>query len=174
MTNHQQATLHPLDDALQLETTPADEPGVYTGHTTKAYWNMVGPYGGITAATLLQAVLKHPQLLGDPLSLTVNFAGAVTEGPFTIKAKPIRTNRSTQHWFITLEQVDKDGVMQVATTATAKARDTASGASPSSGQANSMARKGCSSCTWLTRSAPPQSSPRYQAKKPAHIDTVPT
>ena len=119
MTNHQQATLHPLDDALQLETTPADEPGVYTGHTTKAYWNMVGPYGGITAATLLQAVLKHPQLLGDPLSLTVNFAGAVTEGPFTIKAKPIRTNRSTQHWFITLEQVDKDGVMQVATTATA-------------------------------------------------------
>ncbi len=37
-----------------------------------------------------------------------------------------------------------------------------------------MAKKGCSSCVWLTRSAPPQSSPRYQAKKPAHIDTVPT
>ncbi|QIL81798.1 thioesterase family protein [Diaphorobacter sp. HDW4A] len=114
MTN--QATIHPLDDALLLETR---EPGIYTGRTTDAYWNMVGPFGGITAATLLQAVLKHPQLLGDPLSLTVNFAGAVTAGEFTVKATPARTNRSTQHWIITLEQAAANGEVVIATTATA-------------------------------------------------------
>ncbi|MBF5003998.1 acyl-CoA thioesterase [Diaphorobacter caeni] len=113
MTN--QATIHPLDDALLLETS---EQGIYTGRTTDAYWNMVGPFGGITAATLLQAVLKHPQLLGDPLSLTVNFAGAVTAGEFTVRATPARTNRSTQHWIVTLEQANADGEVVIATTAT--------------------------------------------------------
>lgn len=112
-----QATPHPLDDAIALQ---AQELGTFRGRTTKAYWNMVGPFGGITAATLLQAVLQHPQLLGDPLSLTVNYAGAVTEGEFIIKANPVRTNRSTQHWIVTLEQPDaKTGQMVVATTATA-------------------------------------------------------
>ena len=111
-----QAPLHLFDDALALQ---AQAPGVYVGRTTKAYWNMVGPFGGITAATLLQAVLQHPQLLGDPLSLTVNYAGAVSEGEFTIRANPVRTNRSTQHWTLTLEQPDaKTGEVVVATTAT--------------------------------------------------------
>ena len=107
---------HPLDDALQLQTTA---PGCYTGRTTAAYWNMVGPYGGITAATLLQAVLQHPDLLGEPITLTVNYAGAVTEGPFTLQALPVRATRSTQHWWITLSQTDRQGVVQVSTTGTA-------------------------------------------------------
>ncbi len=115
MTN--QATIHPLDDALLLETT--SEPGVYTGRTTGEYWNMVGPFGGITAATMLQAVLKHPLLLGEPLSLTVNFAAAVSEGAFTINATPVRTNRSTQHWLLTLEQADATGAVVITTTGTA-------------------------------------------------------
>ncbi|WP_019812980.1 acyl-CoA thioesterase [Saccharomonospora saliphila] len=75
---------------------------------------MVGPFGGITAATLLRAAEQHPGRLGDPLALTVNFAGPVADGPFEITATPVRTNRSTQHWSITLTQ---DGT--VATTATA-------------------------------------------------------
>ncbi len=110
------ASIHPLDEALALT---AQQPGVFTGRTTQAYWNMVGPFGGITAATLLQAVLQHPDLLGDPLSLTVNFTGAVTEGDFTIRATPSRTNRSTQHWIVTLDQAGPDGQSVVATTATA-------------------------------------------------------
>ena len=106
---------HPLDDALAL--TPG-APGHYSGRTTAAYWNMVGPYGGITAATLLQAVLQHPELLGEPLSLTVNFAAAVTEGAFSVQATPVRTNRSTQHWMVTATQRGADGQEQVTTTAT--------------------------------------------------------
>ena len=46
---------HPLDAALALASSV---PGQYAGQTSAAYWNMVGPFGGITAATLLQAVLQ--------------------------------------------------------------------------------------------------------------------
>ncbi|MBS0292444.1 MAG: thioesterase family protein [Proteobacteria bacterium] len=106
---------HPFDDALAL--TPG-APDCFSGRTTPGYWNMVGPYGGITAATLLQAVLRHPLLLGEPLSLTVNFAAAVGEGAFTLQATPVRTNRSTQHWLVVAEQPDASGAHVVTTTAT--------------------------------------------------------
>ncbi len=102
---------HPFDDAVAL--TPAGD-GLVTGRTTAAYANMVGPFGGVTAAVLLRAVLDHPQRLGDPLALTVNFAGPIADGPFAVSARPTRTNRSTQHWSIELSQ---DGA--IATTATA-------------------------------------------------------
>ena len=107
---------HPLDTALQLQSTAT--PGHYQGRTTPDYWNMVGPFGGITAATLLRAVLSHPRLLGAPLSLTVNYAAAIGEGDFTVRAEPVRTNRSTQHWVVTALQRDADGQEQVTTTAT--------------------------------------------------------
>ena len=109
-------SLHPLDKALALESVT---PGQYRGHTSPGYWNMVGPYGGATAATALRAVLLHPQLLGEPLSLTVNFAAALTAGPFTVQAEPVRTNRSTQHWNISILQTDAQGQQVVTTTATA-------------------------------------------------------
>ncbi|WP_087747624.1 MULTISPECIES: acyl-CoA thioesterase [unclassified Acidovorax] len=109
-------SIHPLDEALQLSSST---PGQYEGTTHAGYWNMVGPFGGITAATMLQAVLLHPARLGDPLSLTVNYAGALMAGPFTVQATPVRTNRSTQHWTLSILQADAEGAQVVTTTATA-------------------------------------------------------
>ena len=102
---------HPFDDAIRL--APAGQNG-FTGATSPAYANMVGPFGGITNAALLNAVLSHPQRQGEPIALTVNFAGPVADGAFEIEAHPVRTNRSTQHWTLQLTQ---QGV--VAATATA-------------------------------------------------------
>ncbi len=65
---------------------------------------MVGPFGGTTAATALRAILLHPALLGEPVALTVNYAAAMAEGPFSVTARPVRTNRSTQHWTVELSQ----------------------------------------------------------------------
>ncbi|MES2400740.1 MAG: thioesterase family protein [Pseudomonadota bacterium] len=110
---------HPFDQALALEPAGADRPGTFTGHTSPAYWNMVGPFGGSTAATALQAVLLHPALLGEPVALTVNYAAGTTAGAFAITATPVRTNRSTQHWVISLSQLDANGEEQIAMTATA-------------------------------------------------------
>ncbi|MEL7936384.1 MULTISPECIES: acyl-CoA thioesterase [Pseudomonas] len=112
------SALHPFDRALALEADAGDA-DLFHGHTSDDYWNMVGPFGGITAAILLQAVLRHPRLLGAPIALTVNFAAAIEAGAFAVRATPIRTNRSTQHWLLQLSQVDADGVEQVSTTGTA-------------------------------------------------------
>jgi acyl-CoA thioesterase len=92
---------HPFDAAVALQ---AQADGSFLGHTSAAHANMVGPFGGITAAQALNAVLQHPQRLGDPISLTVNFAAALVDGPFTVNARPARTNRSTQHWVIEMQQ----------------------------------------------------------------------
>ncbi|MET9490462.1 thioesterase family protein [Nocardia sp. NPDC006630] len=102
---------HPFDVATELIY---DGDGNYRGQTTPDYANMVGPFGGITAATLLRAAQEHPDCLGEPLSITVNYAGPIANGPFVISAVPVRTNRNTQHWTLTLSQ---DGA--VTTTATA-------------------------------------------------------
>ena len=99
-------TNHPLDAALALTQ---DTPGHFLGHTAKPYWNMVGPFGGITAAAIVRAIMAHPERLGEPLSLTVNYAGALSTGPFTVQATPVRTNRSTQHWSVTILQTDAQG-----------------------------------------------------------------
>lgn len=106
---------HPFDQAMALAPQPD---GSLLGGTTPAYWNMIGPFGGITAAAALNAVMQHPQRLGEPISLTVNYAGAMAAGAFTAHARPARTNRSTQHWIVELSQTDGHGASQVTTTAT--------------------------------------------------------
>lgn len=96
--------------------------GRYSGCTHSAWMNMVGPFGGITAAVMLQAVMQHPGRLGNPVALTVNFCAGVADGAFDITAKPARTNRSTQHW--TLELTQGSDVVITATAVTAVRRST--------------------------------------------------
>lgn len=102
---------HPFDLAIRLEPTGEHR---CTGSTSPAYGNMVGPFGGITCAVLLQSVLGHAQRQGDPIALTTNFVAPIADGAFEIEARPVRTNRSTQHWIVQLTQNDA-----VAATATA-------------------------------------------------------
>jgi acyl-coenzyme A thioesterase PaaI-like protein len=110
---------HLFDQAIALTPT-AD--GVYTGAMSSAYANMVGPFGGVTAATALNAVLQHPALLGHPVALTVNFCAALADGPFEATARPVRTNRSTQRWVVELVQAGE--VVMTATAMTAARRET--------------------------------------------------
>ena len=109
---------HPLDQALDLAHSDL-QAGHFFGATSPDYWNMVGPFGGMTAAVMLQSVLRHPDLLGEPVAATVNFAAALGEGAFEVLAVPVRTNRSTQHWTIQMSQTGADGKLHVTTTGTA-------------------------------------------------------
>jgi acyl-CoA thioesterase len=95
------ASVHPLDQAIALE--PAGD-GRFAGSTSDAYWNFTGPFGGTTAATLLNAVMLHPKRLGSPLALTVNYCAPLAKGAFEIQVRELRTNRSTQHWSMELTQ----------------------------------------------------------------------
>jgi acyl-CoA thioesterase len=102
---------HPFDRAVTLEVVDDD---VVRGRTRPEWANMVGPFGGVTAATLLRAIQLHPDCLGEPVALTVNFAAPIADGDFEISRRAPRTNRTNQHWIVELSQ---DGAVK--TTATA-------------------------------------------------------
>lgn len=91
---------HLFDDATRV--TAGDSR--WTGHTSDDYWAFVGPFGGVTSATLLRAIIEHPQRLGDALSLTVNFCAPIAKGAFDLDVRLIKANRSTQHWSVELTQ----------------------------------------------------------------------
>ena len=97
--------LHPLDEAVALSR---NSDATLSGAPHPAYANMAGPFGGITAAVLLNAVLIDERRLADPIALTVNFCGAIRDGGFEIAARLIRGGKSTQHWSVELTQ---DGVI---------------------------------------------------------------
>lgn len=111
--------MHPLDEAVDLKATA---PGEFIGVTHPDYANMVGPFGGTTAAQLLQAACLHPERLGEPVALTVNFAAPVADGEIRFLARAARTNRSTQHWIIEAHQAE--GVVATATAVFAVRRET--------------------------------------------------
>ncbi|MBI5260901.1 MAG: thioesterase family protein [Bradyrhizobium sp.] len=102
---------HVFDDATRV--TAGDSR--WRGHTSDDYWAFVGPFGGVTAATILRALIEHPQCSGDPLALTVNFCAPIAQGPFDLDVRLVKANRSTQHWCVELSQDGGD----VATLATA-------------------------------------------------------
>ncbi|MET4432061.1 acyl-CoA thioesterase [Mycolicibacterium sp. 624] len=102
---------HPFDEALELTPT---EPGRATGRTRSAWANMVGPFGGLTAALLLRAAENQPDRIGEPVALTVNFTAPVADGDFDIVCKVVRTNRTNQHWLMELWQ---DGAIKTNATA---------------------------------------------------------
>jgi acyl-CoA thioesterase len=107
---------HFVDQGVALQ---ADGDDHYTGAPHPAWANMVGPFGGITAATALNGVLLHPKLLGTPVALTINYVSALADAPFRLSAVPVRTNRSTQHWTLAITQPGPDGKDETVLTGTA-------------------------------------------------------
>lgn len=92
---------HVLDEATAVEQV---SPGLFRAHTHPAYNNMVGPFGGITAATVVAALQHHPDAQGDPLSLTLNYAAPISEGEWDIAITVLRTNRTNQHFTFLISQ----------------------------------------------------------------------
>jgi acyl-CoA thioesterase len=102
---------HLFDEATRV--TAGDSR--WQGHTSEDYWAFVGPFGGVTAATVLRALIDHPERSGDPLALTVNYCAPIAQGDFDLDVRLVKANRSTQHWCVELTQ----GGGEVATLATA-------------------------------------------------------
>ncbi|MCB1420291.1 MAG: thioesterase family protein [Notoacmeibacter sp.] len=94
-------TLHPFDAAIALELVG---PNRFAGKTSPVYANMAEPFGGVTAATFLNAVMMHPDKTGDPVAQTVNFCGAIADGAFEISCELKRGGKYTQHWSLELTQ----------------------------------------------------------------------
>ena len=65
---------------------------------------MVGPFGGVTAAAIVRAIESHPDRIGEPVALTVNYLAPVNDGPFDVVVRVARTNRTNQHWTAEVRQ----------------------------------------------------------------------
>ncbi|MCP4619859.1 MAG: thioesterase family protein [Bradyrhizobium sp.] len=104
-------TPHLFDDATRV--TAGDSR--WQGHTSDDYWAFVGPFGGCTAATILRALMDHPQRSGDPTAMTVNYCAPIERGPFDLDVRLVKANRSSQHWCVETTQ----GNGEVSTLATA-------------------------------------------------------
>jgi acyl-CoA thioesterase len=102
---------HLFDDATRVVAGDSR----WQGRTSPDYFAFVGPFGGCTAATVLRALIEHPQRAGDPLALTVNYCAPIAEGDFDLDVRLVKANRSSQHWSVELSQGGGD----VATLATA-------------------------------------------------------
>jgi acyl-CoA thioesterase len=94
------ATPHLFDDVTRITVSDSS----WRGRTSEDYWSFVSPFGGATAATILRALMEHPQRAGDPLALTVNFCGPIAQGEFDIDLRLVRANRSSQHWSVEMTQ----------------------------------------------------------------------
>src|SRR5712671_5486267 len=110
-------TTHLFDDATKV--TAGDSR--WQGHTSEDYWAFVGPFGGATAATILRALIDHPQRSGDPLALTVNYCAPIAQGGFDLDVRLVKANRSSQHWCVELTQ-DGGEVAALATAVFAERR----------------------------------------------------
>lgn len=94
---------HPFDDALHFERVDDHR---LRGATSPAYANMVGPFGGTTAAVMLASAYGSPARVGEPTAFTINYCGPVADGAFTIETRLVRSNRSNQHWTMEMRQDD--------------------------------------------------------------------
>ena len=96
----ERTTQHLFDEATRVSAGDSR----WQGQTSEDYWAFVGPFGGATAATILRALIDHPERSGDPLSLTVNYCALIAEGAFDLDVRLVRANRSSQHWSVELTQ----------------------------------------------------------------------
>ncbi|NVN88147.1 MAG: thioesterase family protein [Rhodopseudomonas sp.] len=110
-------------DPFDFATRVTPENGRWIGHVSDDYRAFVGPFGGVTAATMLRALLDHPERAGDPLAFTVNFCAPIGTGPFDLDLRLIKANRSSQHWSVELTQ-GNDDVLAFATAVFALRRST--------------------------------------------------
>ena len=108
---------HLFDDATRI--TAGDSS--WQGSAGEDYWAFVGQFGGATAATILRALIDHPQRAGDPLALTVNYCAPVLQGTFDLDIRLVKANRSSQHWSVEMTQGGA-GVVTLATAVFAERR----------------------------------------------------
>ena len=92
-------TIHPFDRATQV--TAVD--GGWRGQASADYFAFVGPFGGVTAATMLRAIRFSPSasaiLIGHSELLRAGRSGV-----FDLAVRLLKATRSTQHWMVELIQ----------------------------------------------------------------------
>ncbi len=114
-----QQSIHPFERAIAVRQ---DSDGTVLAEASTDYWAFMGQFGGVTAATCLNALLRHPDAAGQPIALTVNFAAPIQEGALRLSLRRMRASKSTQHWSIEIHQGDDPEPRTTATAVLAERR----------------------------------------------------
>jgi acyl-CoA thioesterase len=108
---------HSFDDALALSVADTADGRVhYSGVTPQAYQNMIGPFGGVSAAMLAQGLKRSARDDLQLVSITTDFMTGMKDGPYALSTIRHRAGRSTEFWAASIQQ---DGASSPALRATA-------------------------------------------------------
>lgn len=113
-------SVHPFDRAIAVRR---ESDGAFLAEARTDYWAFVGQFGGVTAATCLNALMRHPDAAGQPLALTMNFTAPIQAGALRLSLRRVRANKSTQHWSIEIHQGDDPEPRTTATAILAERRE---------------------------------------------------
>jgi acyl-CoA thioesterase len=98
-----------VDEAIQLR--PGAD-GRWLAHADRDHESISGMFGGWTSAVVLSAVLRSSEDAAAPVSLTINFIGAIPGGTdVVIDVERIGGGRSIQHWRADVRKLDEPGVL---------------------------------------------------------------
>ncbi|WP_420433596.1 acyl-CoA thioesterase [Hyphobacterium sp.] len=96
---------HSFDDALALSPEDKDERRArFSGTTPQAYQNMIGPFGGVSAALLAQGMKMSARDDLELVSITTDFMTGLQAGPYSLSSICHRSGRSTQFWAANIQQ----------------------------------------------------------------------
>jgi len=119
--------MHLFDEAIDLKRIrEGDDFVVFSGTAHPAFTNMIGPFGGWSAAILAKAMMVSAGEDMELVSITTDFMAGVEEGPIEIETRCDRAGRSTEFWSARLTGNDGQVLGTRATGILSRRRDTIS------------------------------------------------
>ena len=116
---------HSFDDALALTVDEAADGRVrYAGVAPQAYQNMIGPFGGVSAALLAQGMTRSARDGLKLVSITTDFMTGMKDGPYSLSTICHRAGRSTEFWAANIQQAGASSPALRATAVFGERRET--------------------------------------------------
>tara|TARA_R110002051_G_scaffold32382_1_gene72821 strand:+ start:137095 stop:137910 length:816 start_codon:yes stop_codon:yes gene_type:complete len=95
--------VHAFDQSTALERAAGEGADVrFTGAATPHFKNIIGPYGGWSAAILAKAMIEAAGPEMELVSITTDFLAGAREGPVTLDVVCDRGGKNTQFWHVDL------------------------------------------------------------------------
>lgn len=111
-----------VGEAIELRPDPD---GRWLAHADRDHESITGMFGGWTSAVALRAVQRSSDNAATPVSITINFVGAIPAGSdVAVDVERIGGGRSIQHWRAEVRQVGEADVLATALVVLAERRAT--------------------------------------------------
>jgi acyl-CoA thioesterase len=119
--------MHVFDQSLALEARASEtDTARFNARAHEGFANIIGPYGGWSAALLAKAVSQAGADDMELTSLTTDFLAGVPVGPVTLDLACDRAGKSTQFWRGTISSGEEDRLANRAVAILSRRRETVS------------------------------------------------